>query len=110
MNGRVMHAGLNPTLLEALHKPWPLVICWQHNRQQMIGRDALVMRSKRQGDACEGRELLVVPIHRLRPSLVVGRELTELHETQCRAHLINTIIKSRGRDVITKTVATVTIQ
>ena len=51
----------------------------------------------------------MIPIHRLRPSLVVGLELAELHETQRRAHLINTIIEPGGCDVITKAVATVTI-
>src|SRR5262245_48751823 len=107
MNRRVVNACLNPTLLEKLHKPRPLVICWQHYRQQMVGRDALVMR-KRQVEACECRELLMIAIHRLRPSLVIGRELTKLHEAQCRAHFINTIIEPGGLDVITKAVATVT--
>src|SRR5207237_2792067 len=60
-------------------------------------------------DAFESRELLVIPIHRLCPSLVIGLELTELHEAECRAHLVNTVIKPGGRDVITKAVATVTI-
>src|SRR4030095_8215406 len=108
MNGRVVHACLNPTLLEELHKTWPLVICWQHNGQQVVGRDALVMH-ERQDDAFECRELLMITIHRLRPSLVIDLELMKLHETQRRAHLINTIIEPGGRDVITKTVATVTI-
>src|SRR4029453_5137861 len=108
MNGRVVNACLNPTRLEELHKTWPLVICWQHNGQQMVGRDALVMH-ERQDDACECRELLMITIHRLRPALVIDLELMELHETQRRAHLINTIIEPGGRDVIAKTVATVTI-
>src|SRR5262249_45839962 len=62
-----------------------------------------------QGDAFECRQLLVIPIHHLGPSLVVGLELTELCEAQRRAHLINTVIKPGGHDVVTKTVATVTI-
>src|SRR5215471_14599416 len=108
MNRGVVHARLNSMLLQELRKPWPLLICWQHNGQQVVGRDAGVMR-KRYGDTFEPRQLLVIPIHCLGSSLVVGLELTELHEAERRAHLINTVIKPGGHDVITKTVATVTI-
>src|SRR5215831_8878457 len=62
-----------------------------------------------QGDAFEHRELLVIAIHHLASSLVVSCKLTELYEAQRRAHLINTVIKPGGHDVVTKTVATVTI-
>ena len=39
-----MHTCLDPALLQELRKPWPLLICWQYNGQQVVGRDAFVMR------------------------------------------------------------------
>src|SRR4029453_16365325 len=101
MNRRVMHTCLNPALFQELRKSWPLLIRWQHDGQQVVRRAAFVMR-ERYDDAFESCEFLGIPIHCLRPSLVVGFELTELHETQRRAHLIDTVIKPGGHDVITK--------
>src|SRR5688572_24964068 len=74
----------------------------------MIGRDTLVMR-ERHNDVLEGCEPLVIAIHGLCPSLIVGRKLPELHEAERRAHLINPIIEPGGCNIIAKTVATVTI-
>src|SRR5262249_53579789 len=59
--------------------------------------------------ALQGRKLLVISIHCLRPSLLVGLKLAQLYKTQSRAHLINTIVEPGGSDVITKTVATITV-
>src|SRR5262249_45542453 len=50
----------------------------------------------------EHRELLMIAIHRLPSPLVVGLELTELYEAQRRTHLINTVIKPGGHDVVLK--------